>query len=35
MELVFNIERQTSATCGAPSGADLALLLIARLHEGS
>ena len=35
MELVFNIERQTSATCGSPSGADLALLLIARLHEGS
>jgi tetratricopeptide (TPR) repeat protein len=35
MELVFNIERQTSATCGAPSGPDLALLLIARLHEGS
>lgn len=35
MELVFNIERQTSAKCGAPQGADLALLLIAKLHEGA
>jgi tetratricopeptide (TPR) repeat protein len=35
MELVFNIERQTSATCGAPTGTDMALLLIARLHEGT
>ncbi|MFZ3263629.1 MAG: tetratricopeptide repeat protein [Terriglobales bacterium] len=35
MELVFNIERQTSATCGPPAGTDMALLLIARLHEGS
>ncbi len=35
MELVFNIERQTSATCGSPQGADLALLLIAKLHEGA
>ena len=35
MELVFNIERQTSTTCGAPQGEDLALLLIAGLHEGS
>ncbi len=35
MELVFNIERQTSATCGTPAGTDMALLLIARLHEGS
>lgn len=35
MELVFNIERQTSTTCGAPAGTDLALLLIAKLHEGS
>ena len=35
MDLVFNIERQTSATCGSPSGTDEALLLIAKLHEGS
>jgi tetratricopeptide (TPR) repeat protein len=35
MALVFEIERQTSATCGTPAGADLALLLIARLHEGT
>ncbi len=35
MELVFNIEHQTSAGCGAPTGSDMALLLIARLHEGS
>ena len=35
MDLVFNIERQTQASCGAPSGIDLALLLIAKLHEGS
>jgi hypothetical protein len=35
MNLVFDIERQTSTTCGTPVGADLALLLIARLHEGT
>ena len=35
MGLVFEIERQTSASCGTPTGADLALLLIARLHEGT
>lgn len=35
MELVFEIERQTSATCGAPTGEDLALLLISKLHEGN
>jgi tetratricopeptide (TPR) repeat protein len=35
MDLVFEIERETGATCGAPSGADAALLLIAKLHEGS
>lgn len=34
MDLVFNIERQTSEICGPPSGTDLALLLIAKLHEG-
>ena len=35
MDLVFTIERQTSTTCGTPTGADLALLLLAKLHEGS
>jgi tetratricopeptide (TPR) repeat protein len=35
MDLVFRVERQTSAACGMPTGADLALLLISKLHEGS
>jgi tetratricopeptide (TPR) repeat protein len=35
MDLVFRAERQTNSACGAPSGTDLALLLIAKLHEGS
>ena len=35
MDLVFRIERQTSNVCGTPAGPDLALLLIAKLHEGS
>ena len=35
MDLVFRIERQTSKLCGAPTGKDLALLLIAKSHEGS
>ena len=35
MELVFEIERQTSETCGTPTGTDLALLLISKLHEGN
>jgi len=35
MDLVFRIERQTSLVCGTPTGTDLALLLIAKLHEGS
>jgi len=35
MDLVFNIERQDSTTCGTPTGKDEALLLIAKLHEGS
>jgi tetratricopeptide (TPR) repeat protein len=35
MDLVFRIERQTSTGCGTPAGPDLALLLIAKLHEGS
>jgi tetratricopeptide (TPR) repeat protein len=34
MNLVFRIERQTSLVCGPPTGTDLALLLIAKLHEG-
>lgn len=34
MNLVFSIEKQTSETCGTPTGRDLALLLIARRHEG-
>lgn len=35
MDLVFEIERQTKAACGPPTGTDLALLLISKLHEGS
>lgn len=35
MDLVFDIERQTSATCGTPTGTDLALLLISNLREGN
>jgi tetratricopeptide (TPR) repeat protein len=35
MDLVFEIERQTKATCGPPTGIDLALLLISKLHEGN
>ena len=35
MNLVFNIERETDKTCGAPTGNDFLLLLIARNHEGS
>jgi tetratricopeptide (TPR) repeat protein len=35
MELAFQIERQTSIVCGTPSGTDLALLLIEKLHEGN
>ena len=35
MDLVFRIERQTSATCGAPVETDFALMLIAKLHEGN
>ena len=35
MDLVFDIEQQTSAQCGSPQGADLALLLISRLHESN
>jgi len=35
MGLVFDVERQTNATCGPPTGVDMALLLISRLHEGN
>lgn len=35
MELVFNIERETSNACGAASEKDAALLLIAKLHESN
>lgn len=35
MNLVFDIERQASAACGPPTGTDLALLLISKLHEGN
>jgi thioredoxin-like negative regulator of GroEL len=35
MDLVFAIEREASSECGNPTGPDLALLLISKLHEGS
>ncbi len=35
MDLVFKIERQSNVGCEAPTDTDVALLLIARLHEGS
>lgn len=35
MQLVFDIERQASTACGTPEGTDMALLLIAKLHEGT
>ena len=35
MDLVFAIEQQASTQCGAPEGADLALLLISKLHESN
>lgn len=35
MNLVFDIERRTNTVCGSPTGADLALLLISKLHEGN
>lgn len=35
MDLVFQIERHTDKLCGEPIGKDLALLLIAKSHEGS
>jgi tetratricopeptide (TPR) repeat protein len=35
MDVVFQIEQQTAATCGQPQGLDLALLLISEKREGS
>jgi tetratricopeptide (TPR) repeat protein len=35
MDLAFAVEEQSSSQCGAPSGKDLALLLVSKLHEGS
>jgi tetratricopeptide (TPR) repeat protein len=35
MDLVFRIERNTNVICGTPTGTNLALLLIANMHEGS
>lgn len=35
MDLVFNIERETSSFCESPTGDDLLLLLIAKKHGGS
>jgi len=35
MDLAFDIERQTNAVCGSPAGKDLALLLVAKEHEGN
>lgn len=35
MEVVFNVERQTSTSCGVPVGEDLALLLVGKVHEGN
>jgi tetratricopeptide (TPR) repeat protein len=34
MDVVFQIEQQTAATCGQPQGLDLALLLISEQREG-
>jgi predicted Zn-dependent protease len=35
MDLVFQIEQQTAATCGAPQDLDLALLLISQKREAA
>jgi tetratricopeptide (TPR) repeat protein len=35
MDLIFAIEKETEAPCGPPTGPDLALLLISKLHEGN
>jgi transcriptional regulator GlxA family with amidase domain len=33
MDVVFQIEQQTSTACGQPQGLDLALLLISQKRE--
>jgi tetratricopeptide (TPR) repeat protein len=35
MDVAFRIERQSSTMCEPPQGIDMALLLIAKLHEGN
>jgi len=35
MDVVFQIEQQTEATCGKPQGLDLALLLISQKREAA
>jgi hypothetical protein len=35
MDVVFQIEEQTAATCGQPQGLDLALLLISQKREAA
>jgi hypothetical protein len=35
MDVVFQIEQQTAATCGPPQGSDLALLLISEKREAA
>ena len=35
MDVVFQIEQQTAATCGQPQGLDLALLLISQKREAA
>jgi tetratricopeptide (TPR) repeat protein len=35
MDLVFAIERKSNTLCGPPTGTDMVLLLISRLHEGN
>jgi len=35
MDVVFDIEERTAPICGAPTGKDLALLLIARKYRGA
>jgi tetratricopeptide (TPR) repeat protein len=35
MDLVFEIEHKTNDICGAPTGNNLALLLISKSHEGN
>ena len=35
MDMVFEVERKSNKVCGTPSGTDLALLLLSKLHEGN